>query len=615
MLMAVCLQRLHPELMSDLSTAPSVGSDSKALPDAPLARPRRIGALKQLLPFLYPYRARMAVAFVMLVLGSVTMLIVPLAFRDLIDRGFVGGASVDWHFLALFVIALFWGLTVAARFYTVSWIGERVTADLRTAVYGRMLEQSPQYFETTRTGEVLSRLTGDTTLVQTVVGSSISMGLRSFFQFIGGLVMLAVTSFKLFAVTVVLLLVVVAPLVWVGRRVRKLSRESQDRVADSSAMAGEILNAMPTVQAFTQEPAEARRFDTTVENSFDSAIRRTRVRAAMTAGIIGGVFGAIVFVLWLGAKAVTAGTMTAGELASFVLYAVFAAGGVGVLAEVWGDVMRAAGATERLMELLAAQPMIAAPAQPKHLPLVRQARLQFDNISFRYPSRPTQLALDGISLQVGEGETVALVGPSGAGKTTLFQLMLRFYDVGEGALRFDGIDVRDLDPRELRAQISLVSQEPVIFSANAMENIRYGRADASDEEVIEAARAALCDEFVRRLPEGYQTFLGERGVRLSGGQRQRIAIARAILRNPPLLLLDEATSALDAESEVLVGRGLEAAMRGRTTLIIAHRLSTVQRADRIVVIEQGRVVEIGTPGELLKSGGLYARLANLQLVA
>ncbi|WP_299693351.1 ABC transporter transmembrane domain-containing protein [Hydrocarboniphaga sp.] len=601
--------------MSDLSTAPSVGSDSKALPDAPLARPRRIGALKQLLPFLYPYRARMAVAFVMLVLGSVTMLIVPLAFRDLIDRGFVGGASVDWHFLALFVIALFWGLTVAARFYTVSWIGERVTADLRTAVYGRMLEQSPQYFETTRTGEVLSRLTGDTTLVQTVVGSSISMGLRSFFQFIGGLVMLAVTSFKLFAVTVVLLLVVVAPLVWVGRRVRKLSRESQDRVADSSAMAGEILNAMPTVQAFTQEPAEARRFDTTVENSFDSAIRRTRVRAAMTAGIIGGVFGAIVFVLWLGAKAVTAGTMTAGELASFVLYAVFAAGGVGVLAEVWGDVMRAAGATERLMELLAAQPMIAAPAQPKHLPLVRQARLQFDNISFRYPSRPTQLALDGISLQVGEGETVALVGPSGAGKTTLFQLMLRFYDVGEGALRFDGIDVRDLDPRELRAQISLVSQEPVIFSANAMENIRYGRADASDEEVIEAARAALCDEFVRRLPEGYQTFLGERGVRLSGGQRQRIAIARAILRNPPLLLLDEATSALDAESEVLVGRGLEAAMRGRTTLIIAHRLSTVQRADRIVVIEQGRVVEIGTPGELLKSGGLYARLANLQLVA
>ncbi|WP_428312447.1 ABC transporter transmembrane domain-containing protein [Hydrocarboniphaga sp.] len=601
--------------MTATTTAPVTGPDSEAAAKAATARTRRVGALKQLLPYLRPYRGRITLALVMLVLGSVTMLVVPLAFRDLIDLGFIGKESIDWHFLALFVIALFWGVTVAARYYTVSWIGERVTADLRSAVYARMLEQSPEYFETTRTGEVLSRLTGDTTLVQTVVGSSVSMGLRSFFQFIGGLVMLAVTSFKLFAVTVVLLLVVVAPLVWVGRSVRKLSRESQDRVADSSAMAGEILNAMPTVQAFTQEPAEAKRFDVTVETSFASAIRRSRVRALMTAGIIGGVFGAIVFVLWLGAKSVTAGTMTAGELASFVLYAVFAAGGVGVLAEVWGDIMRAAGATERLMELLAAKPMIAAPVRLQHLPNLRQARLAFDNISFRYPSRPTQLALDGITLDVKEGETVALVGPSGAGKTTLFQLMLRFYDVAEGAIRFDGVDIRDLDPRELREQISLVSQEPVIFSANAMENIRYGRAAASDDEVIAAARAALCDDFILRLPEGYQTFLGERGVRLSGGQRQRIAIARAILRNPPLLLLDEATSALDAESEVLVGKGLEAAMRGRTTLIIAHRLSTVQRADRIVVIEQGRVVEIGTPAELLKSGGLYARLANLQLVA
>jgi ATP-binding cassette subfamily B protein len=602
--------------MTDLSTAPASGSDSEAVRGAvPPARPRRIGALKQLLPFIRPYRVRITIAFVMLITGSITMLAVPMALRDLVDRGFVAGQNVDWHFLALFGIAVFWGLTVAARFYTVSWIGERVTADLRSAVYTRMLEQSPEYFETTRTGEVLSRLTGDTTLVQTVVGSSISMGLRSFFQFIGGLVMLAVTSPKLFLITVVLLLCVVLPLVLVGRSVRKLSRESQDRVADSSAMAGEILNAMPTVQAFTQEPAEAQRFNITVEKSFASAIRRSTVRALMTAGIISGVFGSIVFVLWLGAHAVAAGTMTAGGLASFILYAVFTAGGVGVLAEVWGDVMRAAGATERLMELLAAVPTIAAPANPKHLPAQRQARLQFDNISFRYPSRPTQLALDGISLDVGEGETVALVGPSGAGKTTLFQLMLRFYDVAGGALRFDGVDVRDLDPRELRAQISLVSQEPVIFSANAMENIRYGRVGATDEEVLEAARAALCDDFIRRLPDGYQTFLGERGVRLSGGQRQRIAIARAILRNPPLLLLDEATSALDAESEVLVGRGLEAAMRGRTTLIIAHRLSTVQRADRIVVIEHGRVVEIGTPAELLKSGGLYARLANLQLVA
>jgi ATP-binding cassette subfamily B protein len=600
--------------MSDSVTAPAPDADRPAPADG-AAKPRRLNALKGLLPFVRPYRGRIALAFTMLILGSLTMLAVPLAFRDLIDQGFVAGASVDWHFLALFGIAMLWGVTVAARYYTVSWIGERVTADLRSGVYQRMLQQSPEYFETTRTGEVLSRLTGDTTLVQTVVGSSISMGLRSFLQFIGGLVMLAVTSFKLFAITVVLLVVVVLPLVWVGRRVRKLSRESQDRVADSSAMAGEILNAIPTVQAFTQEHAETRRFDASVENSFASAIRRTRLRAGMTAGVISGVFGAIVFVLWLGAKSVSAGTMSAGELASFILYAVFAAGGVGVLAEVWGDVMRAAGATERLMELYAAVPVIAAPANAQRLPAVRQARLQFDAVGFRYPSRPTQLALDGVSLDVREGETVALVGPSGAGKTTLFQLLLRFYDVGSGVIRFDGVDIRDLDPRDLRAQIGLVSQEPVIFSADAMENIRYGRADASDEEVIEAARAALCDDFIRRLPDGYQTFLGERGVRLSGGQRQRIAIARAILRNPPLLLLDEATSALDAESEILVGRGLEAAMRGRTTLIIAHRLSTVQRADRIVVLEHGRIVEIGSPAELLKSGGLYARLANLQLVA
>ncbi len=543
------------------------------------------------------------------------MLAVPLAFRDLIDRGFVAGGAVHWHFIALFGIALFWAVTVGTRYYFVTWLGERVTADLRSAVYGRILDQSPQYFETTRTGEVLSRLSGDATLVQTVVGSSISMGLRSFLQFIGGLIMLAVTSFKLFAITVVLLLVVVAPLVLVGRWLRRLSRETQDRVADASAVAGEILNAVPTVQAFTQERAESRRFDASVEAGFQSAVRRTRVRSAMTAGIISGVFGAIVFVLWLGAQAVTAGQMTAGDLASFILYAIFTAGGIGVLAEVWGDIMRAAGATERLMELLAAEPSIAAPAQPSALPAQRQARLAFEAVSFRYPSRPLQAALDGVTLDVKEGETVALVGPSGAGKTTLFQLLLRFYDVSAGSLHFDGVDVRDLDPRELRAQIGLVSQEPVIFSADTLENIRYGRADASDEEVMQAARAAHADEFIRRLPQGYHTFLGERGLRLSGGQRQRIAIARAILRNPPLLLLDEATSALDAESEVLVGRGLEAAMQGRTTLIIAHRLSTVQRADRIVVLEQGRIVEIGTPGELLRSGGLYSRLANLQLVA
>ena len=600
--------------MSQLDGMPASSNDS-ARAETPAARRPGVAALRQLVPLLWPYRARIAIALITLLVGSATMLAVPLAFRDLIDQGFVAGAAVGWHFVALFCIALFWGVTTAARYYTVSWIGERVTADLRSAVYRRMLEQSPQYFETTRTGEVLSRLTGDTTLVQTVVGSSISMGLRSLLQFIGGLLMLAITNIKLFGITLLLLLLVVLPIVLIGRHLRKLSRESQDRVADSSALAGEILNAMPTVQAFTMERAESERFDVSVERSFATAVKRSRVRSLMTAGIIGGVFGAIVFVLWLGAQSVSAGSMTAGELASFVLYAMFTAGGVGVLAEVWGDVLRAAGATERLMELLSAEPAIASPPRPARLPSKPQARLDLEAVSFRYPSRPTQLALDDVSLSIREGETVAVVGPSGAGKTTLFQLLLRFYDVGAGSLKFDGIDIRDLDPRELRSQIGLVSQEPVVFSANAIENIRYGRAGASNEEVYEAARAALADEFIARLPEGYRTFLGERGVRLSGGQRQRIAIARAILKNPPLLLLDEATSALDAESEVLVSAGLEAAMRGRTTLIIAHRLSTVQRADRIVVMEQGRIIESGTPAELLRSGGLYSRLASLQLVA
>ncbi|MCK9382521.1 MAG: ABC transporter transmembrane domain-containing protein [Sulfuritalea sp.] len=589
----------------------------------PPLSPRRLSPLKGLWPFLRPYRARLALAFVLLCVGSATILLVPLAFRDLIDFGFgareratgglLGALSLNGHFIALFGLAILWALAVSARFYTVSWVGERVTADLRNAVYARVLAQSPQFFETLQTGEVLSRLTGDTTLIQTVVGSSISMGLRSLFQFIGGMVMLAVTSFYLFSLNLGLMALLILPIIAIGRKVKKLSRESQDRIADASALAGEILNAMPTVQAYTQEQQEAGRFAERTERSFVTAIRRTRVRAALTVLIITAVMGTIIFVLWIGARQVHDGILTGGQLASFVLYAALVAGGVGTMAEVWGDVMRAAGATERLLELLHAESAIREVAKPVVPAHPAQAAIRLDHVSFSYPARPQTRALDNICLDIAPGESVALVGPSGAGKTSLFQLLLRYYEVSEGAIRLNGQDIRQLSLHDLRDGIAIVPQDPVIFSANALENIRYGRASASDAEVVQAARAALVDEFIDRLPEGYQTFLGERGTRLSGGQRQRIAIARAILKGAPLLLLDEATSALDAESEVLVQQGLNAAMEGRTTLIIAHRLATVQKADRIVVMERGRVVEIGTPDDLRNQGGLYARLASLQL--
>ena len=585
--------------------------------------PRSLSALKGLWPFLRPYRARIALAFILLCLGSATILLVPLAFRDLIDFGFgerrqasgglFGALSLNGHFIALFGLAGFWALAIAARFYTVSWVGERATADLRSAVYARVLSQSPQFFETLQTGEVLSRLTGDTTLIQTVVGSSISMGLRSLFQFIGGMIMLAVTSLYLFSLNLGMMALLTLPILAIGRKVKKLSRESQDRIADASALAGEILNAMPTVQAYTQEQQEAWRFAARTEASFVTAIKRTRVRAALTALIITAVMGTIIFVLWIGARQVHDGTLTGGQLASFVLYAALVAGAVGTMAEVWGDVMRASGATERLLDLLHAESAIHETLMPQTPVHPAQAAIRFDHVTFCYPARPQTRALDDICLDITPGESVALVGPSGAGKTTLFQLLLRYYEVSDGRIRLNGQDIRQLSLHDLRTGIAIVPQDPVIFSDNVLENIRYGRSTASDEEVMHAAKAALVDEFVERLPEGYQTFLGERGTRLSGGQRQRIAIARAILKGAPLLLLDEATSALDAESEILVQKGLSAAMQGRTTLIIAHRLATVQKVDRIVVMDKGRIIETGTPEGLRNQGGLYARLATLQL--
>jgi ATP-binding cassette subfamily B protein len=607
------------------STTSSTGSNASTASTASTSaadasRKGSLAAFKGLFPFLRPYRRQFLLAAIALVFAAGATLAIPYAFKQMIDLGFGASAGaksikhVDATFLALFGVATVLALATAARFFTVSWLGERVTADIRSAVYRHVVDQSPEFFETTQTGEVLSRITTDTTLIQAVVGTSISMALRNALLFLGGLVMLFVTSPKLSSIILVLLVLVIVPIILFGRRVRKLSRDSQDRIADASAMAGEILNAMPTVQAFTHEKIESTRFGASVEGAFQTAMRRIRARALLTMIAIVLVFGTIVFVLWLGAHAVLNGEMTGGDLGQFILYASIVAGSIGALSEVMGEAQRAAGATERLLELLSAKSSIQNPAKPLALParMATGAALALSDVTFSYPSRPETAALEHLTLSIQPGETVAVVGPSGAGKTTLFQLFLRFYDPQSGTITLDGVDIKQLDLHTLRDAIGIVPQDTVIFSADAMENIRYGRAGATDAEVIAAARMAAAHEFIERLPQGYKSFLGERGVRLSGGQRQRIAIARALLKNPPLLLLDEATSALDAESERLVQSALEAAMVGRTTVIIAHRLATVQRADRIIVMEDGKIVETGTHATLVALGGIYANLAALQ---
>jgi ATP-binding cassette subfamily B protein len=590
--------------------------------DAAAPPSRSVRSLSGLLPFLRPYRGRIALAVVFLVLAAVSTLVFPVALKSLIDQGLVAadpGARVmalREHFFALFAVGAALGVFSAARFYMVTWLGERVTADLRNAVYAHVVEQSPEFFETTQTGEVLSRLTTDTTLVQTVVGSSLSMGLRNTVMGLGAMVMLIVTNPYVMSQVLGILVLVVLPSLFFGRRVRKLSRASQDRVADSSAIAAEVLNAIPVVQSYTQERREAQRFEASTENAFATAVKRTRMRSFLVAFIITATFGALLWGLYQGTQAVLHGAITAGHLGQTVVFVIILVSSVAVLAEVYGDLLRAAGATERLMELLAERSPISSPAHAQPLPPTRGgSAVELDDVTFRYPSRPQQPALRRVGLSVKPGETVALVGPSGAGKSTVFHLLLRFYDAGEGRVAIDGVPVRQADLAELRRRIGIVPQDSVIFSANAMENIRYGRPDATDAEVIAAAQAAYAHDFILALPEGYRSFLGERGVRLSGGQRQRIAIARAMLKNPPLLLLDEATSALDAESERMVQAALESAMKDRTTLVIAHRLSTVQRADRIVVLEAGEIVEMGTHAQLSAAGGLYARLAAMQFQA
>jgi len=582
------------------------------LPERPKGRDLR--TLRRAAGFLRPYWRRVAGAMIALTVTASSVLGLGQGLRALIDGGFSGGDpnALENALFLLVGLSIVMAAGTYCRFYLVTWLGERVVADLRDAVFDRVIRMDPAFFEVTKTGEILSRLTTDTTLLQSVIGSSVSMALRNTLMMIGGLAMMFVTNAKLTLLVLLVVPVVVVPILFIGRKVRVLSRASQDRVADVGAFAEESFNAIHTVQSYTHEEADRRAFASEVRNAFSVAIERTRLRGILSATVILLVFAAISVILWVGGNDVMEGVITGGDLAAFVFYATVVAFSVAIISEVYGELQRAAGATERLVELLEAEPDILPPADPVPMPIPAQGRIALENVTFHYPSRPDMAALNDFSLTVEPGETVALVGPSGAGKTTVFQLLLRFYDPESGTVTIDGVDVSKADPTTVRQRLALVPQDPIIFGASGRENIAYGDPDASFERIRQAAMDARADEFLIRLPDGYDTFLGEKGARLSGGQRQRISIARAILRDPAILLLDEATSALDAENERLVQDALNRLMAGRTTIIIAHRLATVVNADRIVVMEEGRISAIGTHRELTENNPLYARLAKLQ---